>query len=52
MTVTELESKAWGLIAIAKVTANKIRQKVLMQEAFDLVTRASALRQLDSDSRS
>jgi len=50
MTVTELESKAWGLIAIAKVTANKIRQKVLMQEAFDLIARANALRQLDLDS--
>jgi hypothetical protein len=47
MTVRELESKAWRLIGMAKVAVNKSRRKVLMQEAFDLASRASALRQLD-----
>ena len=47
MTVTELERKAWWLIALAKITTNKTRRKELMQEAFNLATRASALRQLE-----
>ena len=47
MTVTELERKAWWLIALAKITSNKSRRKELMQEAFDLATRASTLRQLE-----
>jgi hypothetical protein len=42
--------KAWRLITLAKVAVNKTRRKVLMQEAFDLLTRASALRRLDLDS--
>jgi len=50
MTATELESKAWRLIAMAKVATNKTRRKVLMQEAYNLLARASALRQLDLDS--
>ena len=50
MTARELESKAWQLIGMAKVSSDKARRKVLMQEAFDLLTRASALRQLDFDS--
>jgi hypothetical protein len=29
------------------IASDKTRRKMLMQEAFDLVTRASALRQLD-----
>ena len=47
MTVTELERKAWWLIALAKIATNKTRRKELMQEAFDLATRASTLRQLE-----
>ena len=47
MTVTELERKAWWLIALAKITTNRTRRKELMQEAFDLATRASTLRQLE-----
>jgi len=50
MTAKELESKAWRLIGSAKIAGDKARRKVLMQEAFDLLTRASALRQLDLDS--
>jgi len=50
MTTKELEGKAWQLIGMAKVAGDKARRKVLMQEAFDLLTRASALRQLDFDS--
>jgi len=50
MTAKELESKAWRLITLAKVAVNKTRRKVLIQEAFDLITRASALRQLDLNS--
>ena len=49
MTATELESKAWRLIAMAKVATNKSRRKLLMQEAYNLHARASALRQLDLD---
>jgi hypothetical protein len=50
MTAKELESKAWRLIGLAKVAGDKTRRKALMQKAFDLLTRASALRQLDLDS--
>jgi len=50
MTTKELESKAWQLIGMAKVAGDKARRRVLMQEAFDLLTRASSLRQLDLDS--
>ena len=50
MTTKELESKAWRLIGLAMVAGDKTRRKALMQEAFDLLTRASALRQLDLDS--
>ena len=49
MTAKELESEAWRVIGMAKVAVNKTRRKVLMQEAFDLLTRASALRKLESD---
>jgi len=45
----ELEQKAWRLIGKAKVSVNRTRRKLLMQEAFDLLSRASALRQLDPD---
>jgi hypothetical protein len=47
MTVTELERKAWWLIAMTKINTNKTRRKELMQEAFDLATRASTLRQVE-----
>jgi len=47
MTAKELESKAWRLIGMAKVADDKARRKALMQEAFDLLTRASALRKSD-----
>jgi len=50
MTAKELESKAWRVIGMAKIAVNKTRRKVLMQEAYDLLTRASALRRLDLDS--
>src|SRR5215469_6191511 len=50
MTAKELESKAWRLIGSGKIAGERARRKVLMQEAFDLLTRASALRQLDLDS--
>jgi len=49
MTRKELESKAWQLIAMAKTASDKARRQVLMLEAFGLLRRASALRQLDSD---
>ena len=49
MTAKELESKAWRVIGMAKVAVNKTRRKVLMQEAFDLLTRASTLRKLESN---
>jgi hypothetical protein len=49
VTATELETKAWRLIAKAKTAVNKTRRKILMQEAFDLLSRASALRQTDLD---
>ena len=45
----ELESKAWRLIGLAKIAVNKSRRKMLMQEAFDLLARASALGKLESD---
>ena len=47
MTAKELESKAWRVIAMAKVAVNKTRRKVLMQEAHDLLKRAGALRQVE-----
>jgi len=50
VTRKELESKAWRLIGMAKIASDKSRRKMLMREAFDLVTRASVLRQLDLDS--
>jgi hypothetical protein len=43
----ELESEEWRLIGMAKVADDKARPKALMQEAFDLLTRASALRKSD-----
>src|SRR5215469_15307048 len=49
MTPRELESKAWRLIGLAKIAVDKTRRKLLMQEAFDLLSRANALRQADSD---
>jgi hypothetical protein len=49
MTAAELESKAWRLIAAAKTALTKARRRLLMQEAFDLITRACALRQLDGE---
>ena len=50
MTAKELESKASRVIGMAKIAVNKTRRKVLIGEAFDLLARASALRQLDLDS--
>jgi hypothetical protein len=50
MTRKELESEEWRLIAMAKIDGDKARRKALMQEAYDLLTRATAMRQLDSDS--
>ena len=47
MRARELEGKAWQLILGAKSCVNKHRRKVLMQEAFDLLRRASALRQVE-----
>jgi hypothetical protein len=47
MNTGELESKAWQLIALARAAISKTRRKLLMQEAFDLLTRASTLRQFD-----
>jgi len=45
----ELESRAWGLIDLAKAAISRARRKLLMQEAFDLLVRATTLRQLDLD---
>jgi hypothetical protein len=50
MTRKELESKAWQLITVAKVAYDKARRKALMQEAYDLLTRATAMRQSELDS--
>jgi hypothetical protein len=50
MTRKELENRAWRLIGMAKIASDRSRRKMLMQEAFDLATRASALRELDLDS--
>ena len=47
MTAMELESKAWQLIGMAKVSSDQARRKVLMQEAYDLLSRAGALRRSD-----
>jgi len=43
----KLEVRAWRLIGMAKIASDKTRRKMLMQEAFDLVSRAISLRQLD-----
>jgi hypothetical protein len=45
MTAKDLERKAWRLIYKAKVTSDRNHRRLLMQEAFDLVKRAGALRQ-------
>lgn len=47
MKTAEIESKAWQLIDLARTAISKARRRLLMQEAFDLLTRAGALRQLD-----
>ena len=46
----ELEDIAWRLIAEAKDEGNPNRRRRLMQEAFELVRRASALRQMYAES--
>jgi hypothetical protein len=48
MTAKELESKAWRLIYQARVTSDRNRRRLLMQEAFDLVKRVGALRHLEA----
>ena len=50
MTAKELESKAWQLITMAKIAGDKAQRKVLLQEAYDLLARATATRQSDSNS--
>ena len=45
-----LEDRAWRLISEAKVAGNPNRRRRLMQEAFELVRRASALRQMYAES--
>jgi hypothetical protein len=46
----ELEDIAWRLIAEAKGAGNPNRRRRLMQEAFELVRRASVLRQMYAES--
>ena len=45
----ELEDIAWRLIAEAKAEGKPNRRHRLMQEAFDLVRCASALREMDAE---
>ena len=45
----ELEDIAWRLIAEAKAEGNPNRRRRLMQEAFELVRCASALREMDAE---
>ena len=45
----ELEDIAWRLIAEAKAEGNPNRRRRLMQEAFELVRCASALREIDAE---
>ena len=45
----ELEDIAWRLIAEAKAEGNPNRRHRLMQEAFELVRCASALREMDAE---
>jgi|SRR5690349_17527803 len=49
MTAKEIEAKARRLIAAAKIAVDKVRRKLLMQEAFDLLNRANLLRQVVSE---
>jgi hypothetical protein len=49
MKVKELEDIAWRLIAEAKAEGNPNRRHRLMQEAFELVRCASALREMDAE---
>ena len=48
MTAKELERKAWRLIYEARVTSDRNRRRLLMQEAFDLVKRVGSLRKLET----
>ena len=45
----ELENIAWRLIAEAKAEGQPNRRHRLMQEAFELVRCASALREMDAE---
>jgi hypothetical protein len=45
----ELEEIAWRLIAEAKAESNPNRRRRLMQEAFELVRCASALREMGAE---
>ena len=45
----ELEDIAWRLIAEAKAEGNPNRRRRLMQEAFELVRCASALREMGAE---
>src|SRR5215471_3211129 len=44
MTAKELEDKAWRLITSAKMAVNEARRRLLMKEAFELLSRATVLR--------
>ena len=45
----ELEDIAWRVIAEAKAEGNPNRRRKLMQEAFELVRCASALREMNAE---
>jgi len=45
----ELEDIAWHLIAEAKSAGNPNRRRRLMREAFDLVRRATILREIEAE---
>jgi hypothetical protein len=49
MNDNKLEDIAWRLIAEAKVERNPYRRRRLMQEAFELVRWAGALREMDAE---
>jgi hypothetical protein len=49
MKDNKLEDIAWRLIAEAKVERSPNRRRRLMQEAFELVRCAGALREMDAE---
>jgi hypothetical protein len=49
MNDKELEDIAWRLIAEAKAEGNPNRRRRLMQEAFELVRCAGALREIEAE---